>query len=319
VEYKPDWVTDLLDICASLEAVNNDHYTVNDRQCVEALHQIYGYMTFNDDKYGVLTNLHRTWFFQRVEGGTLHYAGPIGLNNSATSPSILKAFVDIVLLAGSNPFLDSPTVDLIPPARLFASTGTTALVERRKAVQNAGKYLAPTEGGAYQCLDLDPRLCDFQRSTARHTVRGFDVETNLLQARPTENLSVMCKVVDMFQNQTAIAALEAESRVYLALRHLQGRYIPKVYGYFNVWGILRLLALENVGEALSDDSISPSLRRKMRAALQHIHDAGYIHGDIERRNFCVKNGVVFIVDLEYCQRTQDQKRMEAEMAAVDAL
>lgn len=275
-------------------------------QCVEALQQIYGYMTFNDDKYGVLSNFHRAWFFQRVEGGTLCYAEPIDLNNSATSPSILKAFVGIVLLAESNPFHASPT-------------GPTALDDRRKAVKKAGDYLAPDEGGAYKCLDLDPRLCDFRRSTVRHTVRGFLVETNLLHARPTRNFGVMCNAVDMFQDQTAIAALEDESRVYLALRHLQGRCIPKVYGYFNVWGILRLFALENVGKAISDKPISSSLRRKMKAAIKHLHNAGYIHGDIERRNFYIKEGQVFIIDLEYCQKTQDQTRMRDEMASVDAL
>jgi hypothetical protein len=146
VEYKPDWVTDLLDLRASLEAFNNNDFAVNGRQCVEALQQIYGYMTFNDNKYGVLTNFHRAWFLRRVEGGdTLHYAGPIDLNNSATSPSVLKAFVGIVLLAESNSFHDSPTVGPIPPGRLFASTAVTALDDRRKAVKKAGNYLAPTE------------------------------------------------------------------------------------------------------------------------------------------------------------------------------
>jgi hypothetical protein len=278
-------------------------------------------MTFNDNKYGVLSNFRRAWFFRRrVEGGgTLQYAGPVDLNDNATSPSILKAFVGIVLLAESNLFYASPTVDPGPPGRLFASTGVTALADRRKAVKKAGNYLAPTADGAYKCLDLDPRLCDFQRSTARHTARGFVVETNLLHVKPTQDFSVMCKAVDIFQNPAEIAALDAESHVYLALRHLQGRCIPKVYGYFNVWGILRLLALDNVGQALSDKPISPSLRRKMRAAIAHLHHEGFIHGDIERRNFCIQDGRVFIIDLESCQRTQDQTRMEDEMTAVDAL
>jgi Lipopolysaccharide core biosynthesis protein (WaaY) len=277
-------------------------------------------MTFNDDKYGVLTNFRRSWFFRRVEGGgTLQYAGPIDLDNSATSPSILKAFVGIVLLAEKTPFHASPTVEPTPSERLFAATGPTAPNDRRKAVNKAGKYLAPTAGGAYECLDLDFRLWDFQRSTVRHTPRGFVVETNLLHANPAEDFSVMCKAVDLFQNQTAIAALEAESRVYLALQHLQGCCIPKVYGYFNVWGILRLLALENVGQAIPDTRIDPQLRLKMKAAIAQIHDAGYIHGDIARRNFCIRNEEVFIVDLECCQRTQDQTRKRNEMIAVDAL
>jgi hypothetical protein len=312
---------DFLDLSANLDAVNNNGGTVSDRQGVEALEQIYGYMTFNDNKYGVLTNFHRSWFLQRVEGGgTLHYAGPIHLNKPGTSPSILKAFVGIVLLAERTSFHASPTVHPAPPARLFASTGTTALADRRKAVNKAANYSAPARRGAYKCLDLDPRLCDFKRSTARHTERGFVVETNLLNVNPTNDLRVICKAVDVFQNQATIAALETESRVYLALQHLQGNCIPKVYGYFNIWGILCLLALQNVGESLENKAISSSVRRKMKAALKDIHDSGYIHGDIERRNFCVtKKGAVFMVDLEHCEKTLDKTRMKAEMNAVDAL
>ena len=51
----------------------------------EALEQLYGYMTFNNNKYEVLSNWIRTWFLRRVESGTLEYAGPIELDASEFS------------------------------------------------------------------------------------------------------------------------------------------------------------------------------------------------------------------------------------------
>jgi len=143
--------------------------------------------------------------------------------------------------------------------------------------------------------------------------------TNLLHAKPADDFGVICKAVDISQNPTAVASLETESRVYLALRHLQGRCIPKVHGYFTVWGMLRLLALEDVGKAIPNGPISPSLHWKMKAALSLIHNAGYIHGDIERRNFCIRGGDVFMIDLEFSRQTQDRKRVENERTAVDML
>jgi hypothetical protein len=277
-------------------------------------------MTFNNNKYGVLTNLTRAWFFQRVEDGrTLHYAGPINLHNPPGSFSMLKAYVGIVLLAEKKPFHASPVLDARPPGRLFASTGPTALKQRRIAVKKAGNYTAPIKDGAYECLDLDFRLCDFRCSTARHTVRGFTVETELLHSHPTRDFIVMCKAVDMFQNHAAVAALKRESHIYLSLRNLQGRFIPKVHGYFSIWGILRFLALQHVGEPIGDGPISSSQRHKMKASLSHIHQAGYIHGDIERRNFCIKGRKVFVIDLEFCMETQDQNLMDAEMNVIDTL
>lgn len=319
-EFKPEWVADLRDLPASLQAFNTIDCPVPDKQCVEALQQIYGYMTFNNNKYGILTNLTRAWFFQRVENGrTLSYAGPVSLHNSDGSLSMLQAYVGIVLLAEKQPFHASPVLDPGPPGRLFSSTAPTALANRRNPVKSAGDYKVSVKDGAYECLDLDFHLCDFRHSTARHTVRGFTIETKLPHSHPSDDFIVMCKAVDVFQNHAAVAALETESRMYLVLHNLQGRFIPKVHGYFNVWGILRFLALEHVGEPIGDGPLSSSRRRMMKASLSQIHRAGYIHGDIARRNFCVKGRKAFVVDLESCIETQDRGLMDAEMDAIDAL
>ena len=48
-------------------------------------------------------------------------------------------------------------------------------------------------------------------------------------------------------------ALVREVRTYAALEHLQGNVIPKLYGFYEVWGILRLNALEPVGNAIPED------------------------------------------------------------------
>jgi tRNA A-37 threonylcarbamoyl transferase component Bud32 len=104
------------------------------------------------------------------------------------------------------------------------------------------------------------------------------------------------------------------------MRPLHGKVIPKLYGYYNVLGILYLLALEPVGVAISDDgSISATLRKKMKKALRKIHSAGYLHGDIARRNFCKRGKRVFLVDLERSRRTSSEAEKAAEMNLVDSL
>ena len=62
--------------------------------------------------------------------------------------------------------------------------------------------------------------------------------------------------------------------------------IPTLYGFYQIWGILHLLALEPVGDAIGEDEpIDETLREKMRDALRCVHNAGFVHGDIARRNF----------------------------------
>ena len=75
----------------------------------------------------------------------------------------------------------------------------------------------------------------------------------------------------------AVELLNAEVRAYVALINLQGKVIPKLYGFYNVWGNLRLIPLQPVGEPISEDeTIDQQLRKKMRKALRHIHKAGYV-------------------------------------------
>jgi tRNA A-37 threonylcarbamoyl transferase component Bud32 len=125
--------------------------------------------------------------------------------------------------------------------------------------------------------------------------------------------------VDLCKSEDAIDALDAEVRNYTALQNLQGIVIPRVCGYYDIWGLLRLLALEDVGTPIPEDTpIDTQTRMKMKSALARIHSAGYVHGDIARRNFCKMADVVFLVDLETLAEGSTSE-MEAELADVDAL
>ena len=141
--------------------------------------------------------------------------------------------------------------------------------------------------GTYQCLPIDFRLCHFDISTARRGSSGCIVRAQLLSPSAGGNITqVVCKVVDITRYPEVANSLEAEAHAYAIPQDLQGDVIPIVRGFYEVWGILRFLALEPVGDAISEDEpIDHALRMKMRTALQRIHDAGFIHGDIARRNF----------------------------------
>jgi tRNA A-37 threonylcarbamoyl transferase component Bud32 len=106
--------------------------------------------------------------------------------------------------------------------------------------------------------------------------------------------------------------------MYAALRDLQGDAIPKLYGYYGVWGILHILALEPVGHAISEDRvITTTLRDKIKSALGRIHSAGYIHGDVARRNFCERDNKIFVVDLELSRQSKGDWEKAEEMQSID--
>ena len=255
--------------------------------------------------------MQHAWFFQRLEGGqTLRYYGPIGID-SANSPSMLKAFVGIILLANDTWFHSSPTPDHPLPGRHFR--------QRATALRQAHHYRSRVVAGSYDVLQLDPRLCHFDRSSIRHAPRyGFTLKAKLETGMLTRE-DVFCKVVDLFRAQDSIDSLDMEVRNYATLKDLQGIAIPRVCGYYEIWGLLRVLVLEDVGTAIPEgQQIGVRMRTKMKAALSRIHLAGYVHGDIARRNFCTKGNAVFLVDLETLGLgTRVEKRNE--VAAIDAL
>jgi len=175
--------------------------------------------------------------------------------------------------------------------------------------------------GSYPIVELDPHLCRFDRSFVRHTPqRGFTVKATLMRGGVfTADLPVFCKIIDLAQRGDYLGMLDTEMQNYAMLQHLQGQVIPRVRGYYNVWGLLRLFALEDVGTAIPASSpIGDTTRRRMSSALARIHAEGYVHGDLERRNFCKTGTTVFLVDLENLKRgTPDE--MAAELVQLAAL
>ncbi|KAF5375519.1 hypothetical protein D9615_009168 [Tricholomella constricta] len=330
VEYKTKWAAPLEDLPGYFS--KNDR-SVLERQSVDAVHQLYGYMTFNDNKYGVLSNMQRAWFFQRVEtadfkGKTLQYYGPIEIDSTGAPsmlnpnglPSMLKAFVGIILLAEltSTWFHTSPTLSKAPPNRYFGTSLTA--IRSRDAARQAGGYRSTVVAGSYEILPLDPRLCHFDRTSVRHAPqRGCTVRATLARGvLAGGSLDVFCKVVDLFQRKDSIYALDREVRNYATLHNLQGEVIPRVRGYYDIWGLLRVLALEDVGTAIPETwPLDTQTRRKMTSALARIHSKGYVHGDIARRNFCKKDNVVYLVDLETLAPGSSDERA-AELSSINA-
>ncbi|KAF8345189.1 hypothetical protein F5887DRAFT_1061817 [Amanita rubescens] len=315
VEYKMWWVADLEHVVAASDGA---HRNTLSPDTLHALEQIYGYMTFNNNRFGILTNWKRALFLQRAEVAGRHTLDfyTIELDGNQDIVSMLKAWVGMVLLAEADWFYASPSLCSAPPNQTFG-TSNTARESQRPAIDNAQGHRMQPVNGDYECRTLDFRLCHFDLSTARHGQNGCVVETRLVLNFHTRQ--VICKVVDAARYPGAVELLNAEVRAYAALTNLQGKVIPTLYGFYMVWGILRLIALQPVGQAIAENEpITRQLRKKMKEALRCIHNAGYVHGDVARRNFCrTKSGRIFLVDLERCRRTENRAEFLAEMNIVD--
>jgi hypothetical protein len=278
-------------------------------------------MTFNNNKFGILTNWRRALFLRRADTSdrkTLEFY-PVELDEPNPPISMLKAWVGMVLLAEDDWFYASPTPSSAPPGRNFG-TSKPAWEQRNKAAE---EYTMHPVGGKYQCIPLDFRLCRFDLSSARNRAIGCVVNGRLISVSVGKSdLRVVFKVVDKLRYPDAASTLEDEASAYASLEDLQGKVIPKLYGFYEVWGILRLLALEPVGDAISQDGyIDQTLLGKMqRARCSAFTTLGLSMAILHVVIFVGrKRDGILLVDLERCHAANDSSEIEDEMAEVERL
>ncbi|KAI8816557.1 uncharacterized protein EV422DRAFT_289204 [Fimicolochytrium jonesii] len=111
IEFKTPWAFPKQNDIVT--AYRNSHPKSKVRRAID---QIYGYMTFNHHRFGVLTTYEETYFLQRKGsqlGGQLQIVGPFGYNKS-TPFTVMEAYVTLLLLAMDKWFYASPTTSPSP-------------------------------------------------------------------------------------------------------------------------------------------------------------------------------------------------------------
>ncbi|TPX53863.1 hypothetical protein PhCBS80983_g06122 [Powellomyces hirtus] len=231
-----------------------------------AINQIYGYMTFNQHRYGVLTTYEETYFLQRQwseAGGRLQIAGPFSYNKR-TPFTVLEAYTTLLLLCIDKWFYASPTTSPAPSRSGSASASPSTS--------------RPSTPMPYTLTDVDIRDVTFikgrDRSRAGAVVGGTFRGEN-----------VIFKIVDDTKNSQFATELDNEVDHYRALAHLQGRIIPRFLGYIRVWNMLRILVLEDCGLPVKKSGLTGQLMDECLACLRTLHQCGIIHGDVHMGNF----------------------------------
>ena len=148
LEYKTKWACVLEKSPEYFHEFRRKGTNVQARQSVDAIFQLYGYMTFNDNKYGILNNMEHAWVFRRIEtadseGKLCSTTGRsisslmiemVHSDNLPTKPSMLKAFVGTICLPKSlklhlpgfivSRFLLKylpPDISVVQPSQLFVN------------------------------------------------------------------------------------------------------------------------------------------------------------------------------------------------------
>lgn len=246
VELKTPWAFDFPDADLITDWVKDD-------QIERAVCQLYGYMSFNYLRYGILSNYDCTWFFHRIPH---HPGGGIEISRCVSRNELIKTFSACLLMVNDDPFY--PTSKTSP---------------------NLLKVSPITEESRYELTEIKANQFKFLRDQILGSARFGTVIRGQL-AGSTKVFAF--KTVDISKKNGLAAEMDAEVNIYRHLDHLQGTVIPKFHGYVDFNGLFRALVLEDCGDEISKEDLE-EYKAELRSHLEKIHEAGILHGDIETR------------------------------------
>ncbi|KAJ3188131.1 hypothetical protein HDU85_005279 [Gaertneriomyces sp. JEL0708] len=190
---------------------------VGESTVFRAISQLYGYMTFNQVRYGILTTYNSTWIFRRsssAQGGVLE-----------VSERFTPHLFTIITLAEENWFYALPTHSPAPSPPAV-----------RRALESVDPHRLQTEFPF--SLIRFRRIKDCSRA-------GAIVEGDF------RGTSAIMKTVDISMNEILTAELDNEVSVYRSFAGLQGTILVRVLAYAEIWNMLRMLVLEPFGLPVS--------------------------------------------------------------------
>ncbi|KAI8819919.1 uncharacterized protein EV422DRAFT_91696 [Fimicolochytrium jonesii] len=307
VEYKTPWAFRFDDLLAAYQSEGGD----TTKKVSKAISQLYGYMTFNHHRFGVLSTYTKTWMFERVsddqsglQGGVMRVAGPFAFDS--LYQNVVLAYLTLFRMVDDRWFYATPAASPAPSSRNTPRSSPSLL--RRAAGHPLDRY---------EVKDVGAKDIVFTKTIDRSnaTVAGGTLGMQ----------SGVFKCVDATKRPIFAQQLANEVSIYRVLERLQGDAIPMFYGVCRVWNILHVVCMEFGGAAITPDVVAhvgaKKLKELCRNVLQKVHECGVLHGDARFANFLydVAADQVKIIDFGLSRKECSDDELAQELSEFEQL
>ncbi|KAF0697173.1 Aste57867_12167 [Aphanomyces stellatus] len=250
---------------------SNDPRYALERKVVHAICQLYGYMSWNKKRFGILSTFTSTYLFKREDGGNLFISQCLVIDRADPMP-VLEAIARLLLADNASedlkPAASSPVK---PPAKW---THTPPFTSTRASAHDDREIL-PIES-----------LPDYA------AIAGGNSGTVI--ATQVDGEPVAIKTVDTFKHPQLLDELFTECAAYAALETLQGiciptlvRPAPVMLSEGSIDGLVVSLVPGSTLEEMDVDGIAAiprACRERAVHDLREIHKLAVLHGDVAERN-----------------------------------
>ncbi|KAI3643328.1 hypothetical protein MP228_012883 [Amoeboaphelidium protococcarum] len=288
------------DLYSSLTRYKEGSDSPSDRGVFLGFQQLYGYLYFNNLRYGVLTTYEKTWFVRRVSR-SLDEVPKVEISQTVyrfqTGPfTLLGALAGFYYhgIKGDDLFYASP----------FRSPSRT--------VSAMLESFEKTRGYDFPHLKLSE--LEFG------SVFGGGASASVLfvgeHYLPSKTV---CKIVDgskvrrgYYLNELPFNYLKEEANILEKLKDLQGNGITKVVGTFCMMGFIYGILMEYHGVKLktTDQGVISHKERilqRLRDVKEKMHNLGVAHCDIRKSNICwdSDSSIVTLIDFSHARLMAD--------------
>jgi tRNA A-37 threonylcarbamoyl transferase component Bud32 len=327
IEIKPAWVLPTDDLVATFnQKVIERQDDITSPVCVfDALRQIFGYLSYNLLRFGVLTCYDKTWFMYRPLEKPSELRISSAIRHDRSHPTLLQCFMYIIKqalndsycpCAPSTPLLQQnrsaddnndqstdndhqPSGDDNDASHEDVSNHSLGKRKRSDRSQNTrgNSKTARSHAVTTPLTDMSSKEENmaFDSDRIMYDRSSFDVLGLLGYGRSGTVLEahlygekVALKICDLWQDPDLEDELQNEANIYCALEDLQGDCIPILKGAGCTDGGMFLIATEIAGEPIEPQSLTAEERQKIRKALKSIHHHGYVHNDIRKENILIR-------------------------------
>ncbi|KAK6500303.1 hypothetical protein TWF481_010647 [Arthrobotrys musiformis] len=293
VEYKTPWALELLDNL--VEAFNEERSKRTDKEgsehcdesneLLKAVAQLYGYMIFNSFEFGVLCTYEKLFLFQRYH------------DHDGTRMRVSRAF------RHSDGGLRSPVAAITYICHHVANVESSNYSPLDSGPKPTETHILNFDPG----LDFDgifkkDSLESWKNMELHFSKKLYKNEATTIKGEirhksdSRHNHAVILKIYDITIPQNLEKAMD-EIAMYEKLHNLQGKDIPILYAAGTVWGMFKVLVLEDCGEVAIDATLTIDFWSRAEQALKNIHQEGVLHGDVRLQNITISRSGVKFIDL----------------------
>ncbi|KAJ3272736.1 Adiponectin receptor protein 1 [Terramyces sp. JEL0728] len=254
------------------------------KEVFTVIKQVYGYLAFNNLKYGCVTCYDVTYFLHRPSEGRLLISDAI--YHYSTSPTLLQSiyyFIRLVVGNNSNGIESSPNDGAMPYTEFDDDVESSSDESNSQEHMEIDDSQEKSDNCSNYSTDMNVKLKRYHldiNALRNGTFVGSGATGSAIRLKDT---NIVVKCCDTFNNRDGYQMLKNEIKIYRKLSNYKLKCVPKYYGECEYFG-QHFIAMDFIQGKHCDWRGDDVLKKKLGEAVKELKSVGVVHDDLRPEN-----------------------------------